>query len=104
MPTETVVSGRLDKEALDEGPQQVLAVGPLQSVAPRSLILIGLLLLALFHTLRVARELLLPLVLAFFLSFLLSPLLRVLKRAHIPEAVGAALLLIVLVGGVGLGL
>ena len=51
-----------------------------------------------------ARDLFLPLMLAFFLSFLLSPLLRVLKRAHIPEAVGAALLLLVLVGGVGLGL
>ena len=66
--------------------------------------LTGLFLLALFHTLRVARDLFLPLMLAFFLSFLLSPLLRMLKRAHIPEAVGAALLLFVLVGGVGLGL
>jgi hypothetical protein len=52
----------------------------------------------------VAGDFFLPLMLAFFLSFLLSPLLRMLKRAHIPEAVGAALLLIVLVGGVGGGL
>jgi len=88
MPAETAVPGRPDKEPVDEGPQQVLAVGPLQAVTPRSFILTGLLLLALFHTLRVARDLFLPLMLAFFLSFLLSPLLRVLKRAHIPEAVG----------------
>jgi predicted PurR-regulated permease PerM len=93
-----------DKDRKDEGPQEILAVGPLQSVAPRSFILISLLLLVLFHTLRVARDLFLPLMLAFLLSFLLSPLLRVLKRAHIPESVGAALLLLVLVGGVGLGL
>jgi predicted PurR-regulated permease PerM len=89
---------------VDEKPPEVLAVGPLQAVAPRSLLLMGLFLLVLFHTLRVARDLFLPLMLAFFLSFLLRPLLRLLKRAHIPEAAGAALLLIALVGGVGLGL
>lgn len=88
----------------DEEPQQVLAVGPLQTVAPRSFVLVGLFLLVLFHTLRVARDLFLPLMLAFFLSFLLRPLLRLLKRAHVPEALGAALLLGVFVGGVGLGL
>jgi predicted PurR-regulated permease PerM len=69
----------------------------------RSFMLTGLFLLALFHTLRVARDLFLPLVLAFFLSLMLSPLLRLLKKAHVPEAAGAALLLLVLVGGVGLG-
>src|SRR5512143_3575173 len=97
-PTSPPTEGRDDEE-----PPQVLAVGPLQAVAPRSFILVGLFLLVLFHTLQVARDLILPLVLAFFLSFLLSPLLRVLKRAHIPEAVGAALLLLVLGGGVGAG-
>jgi predicted PurR-regulated permease PerM len=105
---EAVPQERPEKEPADEGPQQVLAVGPLQTVAQavalRSFILTGIFLLALFHTLRVARDLFLPLMLAFFLTFLLSPLLRMLKRAHIPEAVGAALLLVVLVGGVGLGL
>ena len=94
----------MEKERVDEQPQQVLAVGPLQSVAPRSFILIGLFLLVLFHTLLVGRDLFLPLTLAFFLSFLLRPLLRMLGRAHIPDAVGAALLLLILVGGVGVGL
>jgi predicted PurR-regulated permease PerM len=88
----------------DERPQPVLAAGPLKAVTLHSFMLTGLFLLALFFTLREARDLLLPLVLAFFLSSLLSPLLRILKRAHIPEAIGAALLLIVLGGGVGLGL
>jgi predicted PurR-regulated permease PerM len=92
------------QEREDDEPQHVLAAGPLQPVALRSFMLTGLFLLALFHTLRMARDLFLPLLLAFFLSFLLSPLLRILKRAHISESVGAALLLIVLVGGVGLGL
>jgi predicted PurR-regulated permease PerM len=90
-------------EAVSERPLEVLAAGPVPPIFLRSLMLTGLFLLALFHTLRMARDLLLPLMLAFFLSSLLSPLLRMLKRAHIPPAVGAALLLIVLVGGVGLG-
>jgi predicted PurR-regulated permease PerM len=88
----------------DEASPQVLVAGPLRAVTSRSLLLTGLFLLALFHTLRVARDFFLPLVLAVFLSFLLSPILRVLKRAHIPEAVGAALLLLTLAGGVGVGL
>lgn len=92
------------QDPVEEGPSQVLAAGPLQSEGIRSLALTGLLLLAIFHTLRVGRDLFLPLLLAFFLSFLLSPLLRMLKRAHVPEALGAALLLLLLVGGVGLGL
>jgi predicted PurR-regulated permease PerM len=90
-------------DAVVEEPPEVLAVGPVRAAFP-SFLLTGLFLLAVFHTLRVARDLLLPLMLAFFLSFLLSPLMRMLKRARIPQAVGAALLLIVLVGGVGLGL
>jgi predicted PurR-regulated permease PerM len=94
----------LSKESAEEAPLEVLAAGPVQAVVLRSLMLTGLFLLVLFHTLRVARDLFLPLMLAFFLVFLLSPLLRLLKRAHIPEALGAALLLAALVGGVGLGL
>lgn len=102
MPAEKVLPERPEEQG-DERPPEVLAVGALQTVAPRSFILMGLFLLVLFHTLLLTRDLFLPLMLAFFLSFLLSPVLRVLKRAHIPEAVGAALLLLVLVGGVGLG-
>ncbi len=97
MPAETVLPERPEEQE-DERPPEVLAVGALQAVAPRSLILMGLFLLVLFHTLLLTRDLFLPLMLAFFLSFLLSPVLRVLKRAHIPESVGAALLLLVLVG------
>ncbi len=94
----------MSQESGEEEPLEVLAAGPVQPVVLRSFMLTGLFLLVLFHTLRVARDLFLPLILAFFLAFLLSPLLRLLKRAHIPETLGAALLLMVLVGGVGLGL
>jgi predicted PurR-regulated permease PerM len=94
----------VSKESAEEAPLEVLVAGPEQAVVLRSLMLTGLFLLVLFHTLRVARDLFLPLMLAFFLVFLLSPLVRLLKRAHIPEALGAALLLVALVGGVGVGL
>lgn len=103
MPAELLLDRRTADSA-DVGPQHVLTAGPMRTAALRSFCLIGLFLLAFFHTLRVARDLFLPLMLAFFLSFLLRPLLRLLKQAHIPEAAGAALLLVVVVGGVGLGL
>ena len=93
----------VEKEPVDEEPQQVLAaVGcrPWLALVHHAWpVPVGPL-----HTLLVGRDLFLPLMLAFFLSFLLSPILRVLKRAHVPEALGAAVLLLMLVGGVGLGL
>jgi len=48
---------KVEKDRDDEEPPQVLAVGPLQAVAPRSFMLTGLFLLVLFHTLRVTRDL-----------------------------------------------
>jgi predicted PurR-regulated permease PerM len=65
----------------------------------RSLALTGLLVLAVLYTMYFARAFLFPIVLAVLLDFLLSPIIRALKRVRIPEPVGAALVLIV-----GLGL
>jgi hypothetical protein len=88
----------VEKEREDEQSPQVLAVGPLQAVAPRSFMLIGPFLLVLFHTpargggpVPAADAGLLP-------QLPPGPLLRLLKRARVPEAVAAALLPIVLVG------
>lgn len=64
-------------------------------------LLAGLFLLAAFHTLRMARDLFLPLALAFLFSLLLKPIVRALKRLHIPEFVGAALVLVTLLGMLG---
>jgi predicted PurR-regulated permease PerM len=63
----------------------------------------GLFILAIVYTLRMARDFLLPLVLAVLLSFLLSPAMRILRRAHVPGAFGAALLLLGMIGALGLG-
>jgi predicted PurR-regulated permease PerM len=50
----------------------------------------GLFILALFYTFYFARSLLLPVVLALLFSLILSPAVRALKRVHVPEPLGAA--------------
>jgi predicted PurR-regulated permease PerM len=67
----------------------------------RSLAQTGLLVLALFYTLYFAREFFLPIVLALLLDFLLSPLIRTMKRARIPEPLGAAFIILALLAGTG---
>jgi predicted PurR-regulated permease PerM len=62
----------------------------------RSLAINGLFVLALFYTLYFARAFFLPIVLAMLLDFLLSPLIRTLKRARIPEPLGAAVVVLTL--------
>ncbi|MDQ3138887.1 MAG: AI-2E family transporter [Gemmatimonadota bacterium] len=69
----------------------------------RSIAITGLFLLAVLYTLYFARAFLLPIVLAVLLDFLLSPIIRALKRARIPEPVGAALVILTVLGGVGVG-
>jgi predicted PurR-regulated permease PerM len=59
----------------------------------RSLALTGLFVLALFYTLYFARGFVMSVTVALLLSFLFSPMVRALKRARIPEAVGAAVVL-----------
>src|SRR5690242_11565958 len=54
-------------------------------VEVRSIGITGLFVLAVLYTLFFARAFLLPIVLAILLDFLLSPVIRILKRARIPE-------------------
>ena len=69
----------------------------------KSIALRGLFIIACFYTLYFARALILPFTLAFLLTFLLRPVVRALKRAKIPELVGAAMVLLALLGIVGYG-
>jgi predicted PurR-regulated permease PerM len=64
----------------------------------------ALFVLALFYTFYFARSLLLPVVLALLLSLILSPAVRALKRARLPEPLGAALVVGALTAALGLGL
>lgn len=67
----------------------------------RSLSITGLFVLASFYTLYFARAFFLPIILAVLLDFLLSPLIRGLKRVRIPEPLGAALVILALLGAGG---
>jgi predicted PurR-regulated permease PerM len=61
--------------------------------------LTGLFVLACLYTIYLARPVLLPLTLGLVLDFLFRPAVRAMRRARIPEAVGAALVILVLCGG-----
>ncbi|HEX6739072.1 MAG TPA: AI-2E family transporter, partial [Vicinamibacteria bacterium] len=70
----------------------------------RSFALTGLFLLALLYTLYAARAFLVPLIVALLLSLLFTPTVRRLRRAHVPEGVSAALILLGLVGAFAIGI
>ena len=69
----------------------------------RSLALTTIVVLLSFYTLYFARTLFLPIILALLLSLLLAPVVRGLRRLHIPGSVGAALVILGLLGAVVLG-
>ena len=70
----------------------------------RALALMGLFVLAIFYTIYFMRAVLLPLVLALLLSYLLRPIVRALARTHISPVIGAALILLGVVGTIGYGI
>lgn len=63
--------------------------------------LIVLTVLAVIFVLDWAQTVFIPLVLGLVVSYALSPLVKLLQNWHIPRAIGAALLLLGMVGGVG---
>jgi predicted PurR-regulated permease PerM len=67
-----------------------------------SLAVTGLFVLALFFALHEGRAFFLPMVLAVLLHFLLSPVIRGLRRVRVPEPFGAAIVLVALLVTVGL--
>jgi hypothetical protein len=70
---------------------------------PRTVGIMGLFLLGMLYTLYFAKSFLLPITIATLLNFLLSPAVRGLKRLRLPEPVGAALVVLGLLGLSGVG-
>jgi predicted PurR-regulated permease PerM len=75
----------------------------LDRVEIRSIAITGLFVLGILYTVYFARAILLPIVIAILLDFLLSPVIRGLKRVRIREPLGAALIILVLLGVLGGG-
>lgn len=73
------------------------------SASTRSISLIVLAVLATLYTLYFARDFFVPIVFAVLLNFLFSPLLRMLARLRIGPPVGAAIVVVLLLGAVGGG-
>jgi predicted PurR-regulated permease PerM len=69
----------------------------------RSVSLTGLFILAIFYTLYFARDFFLPILLAWILSSLLAPIVRLFKRLHIPEPLSALFIILALLGTLSLG-
>lgn len=91
-------------EAPSDG-EHIRALG--DRVDVRTVALVGLFVLATLYTLRLARPFILPVVFALLLDFLLTPAVRWLRKLRVPEPVGAALVLLALVGviaGIGYNL
>ncbi len=71
-----------------------------ERVPVKSLEIRGLVLLFVLAALYFTHDLLLPFTLALLLNFILRPPVRALKRIKIPESVGAAMIVLALVGGI----
>jgi predicted PurR-regulated permease PerM len=69
----------------------------------RSVSLTGLFVLAAFYTLYFARDFILPILLAWILSSLLAPIVRLFKRVRIPEPLSALFIILTLLGTLSLG-
>lgn len=74
-----------------------------QPLDVRSFALTGLFILAVFYTIYFLRAVLLPIILAWLLSYLLRPMVRTLSQIKIPPLIGSALILITLLSAVTLG-
>jgi predicted PurR-regulated permease PerM len=96
------IEGRRPGDELEQGPAREPAETPKITPIKRplnvtALSVAGILILFTFYTLYFARAFLVPVVMALLLSMLLRPVVRGLHRLYIPEALGAAIVLMVLV-------
>ena len=76
----------------------------LDSITARSTALVILAVLATLYTLYFARQFFIPIVFAVLLTLLLSPVIRAMARLRIPPPAGAAIVVLLLVGGVSVGI
>jgi predicted PurR-regulated permease PerM len=84
-------------------PDLALTVQALDRSSSRSIEVTLLTVLAVLYTLYFARGFLIPIVFALLLNFLLSPLIRRMAKHHVKAPVGALLVVVLLLTGIGWG-
>jgi predicted PurR-regulated permease PerM len=98
---ETVVIAVTERTSIVEAAPEPRPEPPSLPRDARSVMLAGLFVLAVFYTLYVTSEIVVPLILAILLKLLLQPGLRMLVRARVPQAVAALMLIVALCGVLG---
>ena len=97
-----------DSEVADETderrPNIVETASFLEPVHVRSFTLTGIFLLLALYALKIGSDFFVPVILAFLLSFLFAPVVRLLHRLYIPLSLGAALVLFGLIGVLTFGI
>lgn len=91
-------------ETDERRPNIVETANFLEPVHVRSFTLTGIFLLLALYALKIGSDFFVPVILAFLLSFLFAPVVRLLHRLYIPLSLGAALVLFGLIGVLTFGI
>jgi predicted PurR-regulated permease PerM len=91
-------------ETDEHQPNIVETANFLEPVHVRSFTLTGIFLLLALYALKIGSDFFVPVTLAFLLSFLFAPVVRILHRLYIPLSLGAALVLLGLIGVLTFGI
>jgi predicted PurR-regulated permease PerM len=91
-------------ETDERRPNIVETANFLEPVHVRSFTLTGIFLLLALYALKIGSDFFVPVTLAFLLSFLFAPVVRILHRLYIPLSLGAALVLFGLIGVLTFGI
>ena len=91
-------------ETDERRPNIVETANFLEPVHVRSFTLTGIFLLLALYALKIGSDFFVPVILAFLLSFLFAPVVRILHRLYIPLSLGAALVLFGLIGVLTFGI
>jgi predicted PurR-regulated permease PerM len=82
----------------------IYELGQLLPLNIRSLALTGIFIILLLYTLKIGSAFFIPVVLALLLSFVFASVIRLLSRFYVPAPLGAAIVLLALLGSLALGI
>jgi predicted PurR-regulated permease PerM len=103
-PSEPGNGSEVADETDEHRPNIVETANFLEPVHVRSFTLTGIFLLLALYALKIGSDFFVPVILAFLLSFLFAPVVRILHRLYIPLSLGAALVLFGLIGVLTFGI